>query len=272
VSPADLDLPPGPVRRALGATGRTARTQLRFPLLLLAAGWHTVRDGARPSSWRRTARAEFRRALRQAIGGGLLSTLFTAALAGLAMVSQALYWLGLAGLDRLTGGLIVTILLREVTPVLVGLILLGRSGMLSVVQLGALATGGQLRAMVGQGIDPFVLLVMTRSLALAVSGFTLGIFFSGGALLVGFVASSLLGTIQQSIWRFGNEVLSAMTALDYVAIPLKLVCVGFVVGLSSCLTGLDARPEDDQSTLIPRGFSRGILAVMTVNIVFTVVG
>ncbi|MCQ8241780.1 MlaE family ABC transporter permease [Rhizosaccharibacter radicis] len=260
------------LRAALAAIGHWARTQLRFPLALLAAGWGVMLDGVRPSSWRRTARAEFRRTLRQAAGGGLVSTLFTAALAGLAMVSQALYWLGLTGLDRLTGGLIVTILLREVTPVLVGLILLGRSGMLSVTELGALATGGQLRSLIGQGIDPFSLLVMTRSLALAVSGFTLGIAFAMGALFVGFLFSSLLGSIQGSLWRFIDEVLTAMTAADYVAIPLKLLFVGFVVGLSSCLTGLEAAPEEDQSVLMPRGFARGILAVMTVNIAFTAIG
>ena len=123
---------PRRVRRVLARIGRAVRSHTRFVLLLASLGAGVVLDGIRPTTWRRTVRGEFRRALRQAVGGGLSTTLVTAALIGLVMVSQALYWLGQAGQEGLIGPILVTVLVREVAPVLVGLIVMGRSGVVIV--------------------------------------------------------------------------------------------------------------------------------------------
>lgn len=193
----------------------------------------------------------------------------TASLAGFAMVYEALYWLGVAGEAQLTGSVLVTVLVRELTPMLVGLILLGRSGMLTVTELGMMQTGGQVRTMLSQGIDPFLLLVLPRTLAFALSSFTLGMIFAVTALGFGFVVSSAVGNVQDSLWTFLDRVLSAMTVRDYMLVPVKLLVVGFLVGLSSCLTGLTAADDDELASLLPRGFVHGILVVMIANILLT---
>ena len=207
--------------------------------------------------------------MRQATAGGLATTLVTASLAGLAMVYEALYWLGVAGEAQLTGRVLVTVLVRELMPLLVGLILLGRSGMLTVTELGMLRTGGQVRTMLAQGIDPFLLLVLPRTLAFALSSFTLGVLFAATALVFGFIVSSAIGNVQVSLWSFLDKLLSAMTAQDYMVVPAKLLSIGFLVGLSSCLTGLAAREDDDLASLIPRGFVRGLLVIMIASILLT---
>lgn len=154
----------GLVASLLAALGRRARARARFPLMFAAGSWGMLREAMRPTSWRRTVRYEFRLAMRQATGGGLATTIVTASLAGVAMVYEALYWAGIAGQAQLTGSLLVT--------VLVGLILLGLSGMLIATELGTWQAGGQIRTMQTQGIDPFLLLVLPRSLAFALSSFT----------------------------------------------------------------------------------------------------
>ena len=154
---------PGRGLRVLARIGRTVRSHTSFVLLLASLGAGVVLDGIRPATWRRTIRAEFRRALRQAVGGGLSTTLVTAALIGLVMVAQALYWLGQAGQEGLIGPVLVTVLVREVAPLLVGLIVLGRSGVVIVSEIGGLQIGGQVRNMTAQGPDPFLLLVLPRA-------------------------------------------------------------------------------------------------------------
>ena len=67
-----------------------------------------------------------------------------------------------------------------------------------------------------------------------------------------------------------RPVLQAMTVRDYMVVPAKLMVIGLLVGLSSCLTGLGARDDDDLASLIPRGFVRGILVIMVTSILFTV--
>ncbi len=254
---------------ALAAVGRVARARVGFPLMLAAGSLGVLQEAVRPISWRRTVRHEFKLTMRQATGGGLATIMVTASLAGGGMVYEALYWLGVAGQAQLTGSILVTVLVRELTPLLVGLILLGRSGMLTVTELGTLQSGGQIRAMLAQGIDPFLLLVLPRTLAFALSSFTLGIVFAATALVFGFIVSGAIGTVQDSLWTFLDRVLSAMTTRDYTVIPAKLLVIGYLVGLSSCLTGLGAAEDDDLASLMPRGFVRGILAVMVASIFFT---
>ncbi len=258
--------------RALASTGAFARLRVGFLLQFSAASWGVLSEGIRPATWRRTVRAEFMTSLRQAAGGGLPSTLFTASLAGVGMVSQLLYWLGLAGLGQLTGSLLVTVLLREVAPVLVGVILLGRSGMLAVAELGLRSRSGQIRTLAADGIDPFGLLVVPRALAFAVASFTLGVAFALFSLIAGYVVSASFGNLYGSWWSFLSHVLAAMSAFDYLIIPLKFVLIGFGVGVCSCLSGLVVAAEAPIAMLLPRGFARGMLTVMAIDIAFTVLG
>jgi phospholipid/cholesterol/gamma-HCH transport system permease protein len=119
------------------------------------------------------------------------------------------------------------------------------------------------------GIDPFLLLVLPRTLAFTVAGFTLGILFSFASLVTGYVMSRMSGVINNPVWAFLDDVATAMSGTDYVIIPLKFITVGFVVGLGGCLTGLTATNEDSLRTLLPRGFSRGMLIVMVVSVLFS---
>jgi phospholipid/cholesterol/gamma-HCH transport system permease protein len=256
-------------RRALAAIGGATRTRVNFMLQLAALSWGVVREAVRPSAWRRTVRAEFRRVLRQIVGGGLTATLFTAALVGLVMVSQALYWLGDAGEEGLVGPILVTVLVREVTPLLIGLILLGRSGVVVVAELGTLQLGGQSRVFSGQGLDMFALLVLPRGIAFALGSFTLGVIFVLVALTVGFVAGSLLGAVHVSLWQFLDRVLAAMQAADFALFPAKMSAIGLAVALIACLTGLSADSRDHLAELLPRAFVRGVLAIMIISLVLS---
>ncbi|KXV79983.1 ABC transporter permease, partial [Gluconobacter japonicus] len=172
-------------------------------------------------------RIEFWHSLQQATGGGLLSVLVTAALTGFGIVAQAVYWLGFAGMAQMTGSILSTVMVREIAPVLVGVILLGRSGMLMLTELGTLTTGGQMRVLTGMGIDPFVAFLLPRSLAMTISGFTLGIIFSLTALLVGYAVCRVEDVITMPVWAFLDQVVSSMHPVDYFAIPAKFIFSGF---------------------------------------------
>ncbi|BBC81593.1 ABC transporter permease [Acetobacter orientalis] len=257
------------ILRRLAWLGRLTRHQLWFFLIMMGACWGVIFESFRAHSWRRTVRYEFGVTLNSVIGGGLIATLFAGTLTGVAAVSQTIYWLGFAGLAKMTGSILVNVVVREIAPILVGILLLGRNGMLSVTELGLLTTGGQIRSFQAQGLDPFLLLVMPRTLAFTVGGFTLGILFSFAALLTGYIISRISGVITNPVWTFFYDVVTAMSGADYIIIPLKFIVVGFVVGVGGCLTGLTATNEDNLRTLLPRGFSRGMLIVMAVSVLFS---
>ncbi|WP_338331638.1 ABC transporter permease [Acetobacter sp. LMG 32666] len=261
-----------PVQWGLGKLawiGRLTRRQARFLLIMLGASWGVIFESFRAHSWRRTVRYEFISTMNNIIRGGLVATMFAGVLTGVAAVSQVIYWLGLTGLATMTGSILINIVVREIAPILVGVLLLGRNGMLSTTELGLLSIGGEIRSMQAVGIDPFLLLVLPRTLAFTVAGFTLGILFSFASLVTGYVMSRMSGVINNPVWVFLDDVATAMSGTDYIIIPLKFITVGFVVGLGGCLTGLTATNEDSLRTLLPRGFSRGMLIVMVVSVLFS---
>ena len=256
-------------RQTLALIGRTAHAHARFVLFLASLVVGVMRNAMRPAAWRRTVRSEFRRALRQAVGGGLSTALVTAALIGLIMVSQALYWLGEAGQRELIGPVLVIVLVREVTPLLVGVIVLGRSGVVVLSEIGELQIGGQVRTLAAQGLDPFLLLVLPRACALAIGSFTLGILFVFAALLSGFVVGSLLGAVGISVWSFLDRVLLAMHPADFAVFPAKMFVIGLLIALTCCLTGLTATAQDEVADLLPRGFVRGVVAILLASVVLS---
>src|SRR5215217_2898182 len=135
----------------------------------------------------------------------------------------------------------MAVLVREVAPVLVGLVLLGRSGMVTVVEFGEVAATGQARILEGQGLDLFQLLVLPRTLAYAVAGFTLGVLFLAAALATGHLAAALLGALDRR---------------DFALLPLKLLLIGALVAFTAAVTGLSSTPHEKPEHLLPRGFVR----------------
>jgi phospholipid/cholesterol/gamma-HCH transport system permease protein len=246
--------------------------RVSFLLVLAALTRGVLRDAVLPRSWRRTVRAEFWRTLRQAAAGGLATALFAAALTGLGLVSQALYWFGLAGQKELVGSVLAIILIRQLTPLLVGLVLLGRSGTVAVTELGRLRLEGQLLVLDAQGLDPVLLLVVPRTVAFALASFSLAVFFVGATLVVGFLAGIWIGNVQGSLWAFVDDVLAAMRPVDFGIFLTETLTMGALVATTSCLTGLRARAGEDPSRRLPLGFNRGVIVVMLTTLVFSLAG
>jgi phospholipid/cholesterol/gamma-HCH transport system permease protein len=249
-------------RRPLRWLGHGFRARLRFLLSLMALSAGIVAEALSPRAWRRSVRSEFGRVLRMALGGSLTATIFVAAVVGVGMVYQAVYWLRVAGQEASLGRLLVAILLRELAPILVGIILLGRSGAAMLTELGHLHAERQLHSLQAQGIDPFQILVMPRGVAFALASYTLGIVFVLVTMVVGFALASVLGVVQISLWSFLDTLLRATARADFVVFPVKMLAIGLLIGATACLTALLAHEGDDIGSLISRGFIRGMLAIM----------
>jgi phospholipid/cholesterol/gamma-HCH transport system permease protein len=244
----------------LGIVGAEARARSAYVLQLAALSWGVMREGVLPSTWRRSIRATFRTTLTRTVGGSLGTIVVTAFIVGLGLVFEALYWLRTAGQAGEIGRILVIVLFREITPLLVGIILLGRAGTAAVAELGILTAQGEI----------FSYLVLPRAVSFAVASFTLGVVFVTLSLISGFVAGRLAGVVTTSIFTFLDNVLRAMAVSDMAIFPAKLLLIGLVVALSSCVTGLGAQEADTPSSLLPRGFTRGVTGVMAVTLVLSV--
>jgi phospholipid/cholesterol/gamma-HCH transport system permease protein len=232
----------------------------------ISIGVAVLWQACRPVTWRRTVKEAFMHNCAQVILQGLPSIIATALLIGLAMVHQVLYWLQFAGQEGFIGEFLVLGLVREIAPVLVGVIVIGRSGSTMMVELGAMRVGGQVHLLDAQGIDPFLYLVIPRVLATALGVFCLSIVFLAVALAAGLVAAKTLTLTSLTFLDFLEEVLTAIGPREYALVPLKTLSIGFAIGLISCTTGLAVgRAVTDVSSLLPRGFVKAILVTFLIS-------
>ena len=253
-------------RRVLAGIGAATRRRLSYTLQLAALFWGVLWEGAQPAVWRRTLRKTFRTVLTRIVGGSLGTIAVTGLVIGLGLVFEALYWLHTAGQEDQIGRILVIVLVREITPLLIGIILLGRGGMAAVAEIGILSAEGELAILRAEGFDLFQFVVLPRAFAYALAAFTLGVVFVLLTLVSGFITGSLAGVVNQSIFGFLDTVLRAMTIRDMAIFPIKLLLIGMVVALACCATALGARETDGPGTLLPRGFTRGITGILTVTV------
>jgi phospholipid/cholesterol/gamma-HCH transport system permease protein len=236
--------------------------------LAMAAGiaGGVIWQGLRPVSWRRPARIEFMRFMDLAGVQNLPAVVVAGLLVGISLVAQALYWLNRLGEEQLVSTVIAEILIREVAPLVVGLLAIGRGGLLILDELGEMQRKGQCRALDAQGVDPFVALIMPRVFALAISVFCLTIIFIIVASASGYAMAALLDVAKRSPVEFGVETFRMIGTAGYVMIPVKTLGIGVAIGVVCCLTATERRraamPDHGQ---LPTGFMRSVLAVLLVS-------
>ncbi len=258
-------------RRFLQRLGRSVRARTAFALKLAALTFAVLRDAPMPGMWRRTARSEFHRSLRQSVGGAVGTIVVTAVLIGVAMIAQGLYWLTTAGQQSLVGTVLVTVLVRELAPLLVGVILLGRSGTVALSEFGTMRSNGEEHVMESLGLDPYQLLLLPRAVAYALASFTLGMVFVIVAIITGHLLGSLAGYERDTALGLLSRVLSAMAWQDFAVFPTKLLLIGILVAASSYLTGFGARRTGDVTQLLPLGFVRAITAILICSLMLSLV-
>ncbi len=260
---------PAPIaklRRILAAVGTPTVTTARWLAYVAALGAAVAGHAVRPRSWRRPVRGALMRALYETGVQALPAVLIAAVLVGIGMVFQAVYWLGSFGQETLIGPLLTTILVREVAPVVVGLLVLGRSGAATLIVLGGHVREGRVAALDAMGVEPLLLLVMPRVIASAIAGVTLTIIFVAGALLAGWAVAMMLSPVDISLPDFLGNVMRSMGASNFVLLPLKGVLIGLVVSLVACALvfgapGLAANP----TRLMPQGFALMVVATLVAS-------
>ena len=262
---------PRKMRRLLGTIGLWAIDLWRQPVQFLSDALAVVWQSCRPVSWRRPIRSEFMRQCYLAGTRALPFIVVSGIFVGFGIVAQALHWLKVFGGTALFGGFLSVVLVREIAPVLVGLIVIGRSGSVILAELGTMKAEGQVQMLDAQGIDPFLYLVVPRVLALSICMFCLTVAFVAVALMAGFVSGTLLGLTKFTFLDFIHRALGSMGWQEYLLIAAKTLTIGFAVGLISCKEALALSGSAvDVLDILPRSFAKSVLATLVISIVLTI--
>lgn len=227
-----------PLRRGVGWLGAMVWKQ-----------WDEVRHAAAvigtvlavavwPRYWVRTVRRAF---ARQILAIGFESVGFVSGVAvfvGIAVVVQLAFWIGEAGQSQLLGPLLVTVVARELGPVLINIVVIVRCGSAMATELGILKIGGRIHVLEAQGITPFIYLVVPRVLGAAVSTFCLTVIFILVALASGYVFGAMLGKGPPDLLLFVNSVFSAISPKDMLNVVSKSILPALFASACCSIGGL----------------------------------
>jgi len=255
----------------VAATGQWTIYQFQELIAFISIAGATLWQSCRLLTWRRTVRSEFFHQCHQVGTRALPFIMLTALITGMGVVFETLYWLKVFGQSEFAGSLLVVVLVREIAPLLVALIVIGRSVSVIMIELGIMQADGQIRMLDAQGIDPFIFLLVPRVMAVSVCMFSLTIAFTVVTLAAGFIAGNALSATNSTVYDFVFKILSAMGPADFATIPVKSLSIGFVTGLIGCTTGLSfSGIAPDVHDLLPSGIMKSVIAALLISVVVTV--
>jgi phospholipid/cholesterol/gamma-HCH transport system permease protein len=163
--------------------------------------------------------------------------LFLSAVLGLVVIGQTVSLLARVGASTFLGTVMVTVVVRELGPLLTALLVLTRVGTANVIELGTARALGEVEALEVLGIDPVHYLVVPR-----VVGMALGIFALTVYLILGALASGYLWAFVQDLallpGDYFRQLAGALRGLDFVLLALKGASFGFVIAIVTCYHGL----------------------------------
>jgi phospholipid/cholesterol/gamma-HCH transport system permease protein len=165
---------------------------------------------------------------------------FLGVVLGIVFVGQTVSLMEQVGASNFMGTLMVTVFLREMAPMIAGLLVLARVGTASVVELGTARALGEVEALEVLGIDPIHYLVVPRVVGFAAAVVSLTAYLILISLGSGYVFAYARG-LKASPMEFFTAIAGAMSALDFPLLFLKTLLFGSLTGWVICYQGL-ARP------------------------------
>ncbi len=223
-----------------------------------------------PSQWRRTVVEVL---MRQIYFAGALATRFTifmGILVGVSVVLQAELWLRAVGQSTLLAPLLVAIIVRQLGPLLVNLVVIGRSGSAIAVELANMTVTGQIDVLESQGVDPFRYLVVPRVVALAVSVACLTVLFIVTSLGSGYLCGLLIGTYPGPPGQFLDDLLRAFSGADALNLAAATLLPALLTGTICCVQGMSvAQTINDVPRAITRAMSQSVATLFIVMVALT---
>ena len=142
--------------------------------------------------------------------------------------------------NHVIGAVLALAFIRELSPVLTSVILIGRVASSYAAELATIKITDQLSALYLLGVNPIIYLLLPRVLA-SMCMFPLLNFI---AFLTSIASSTFVCSIfyKIDIQIFLVSVFSVMSIRDIIKSSLKMIVFSFVISLISCFSGLSASP------------------------------
>lgn len=157
---------------------------------------------------------------------------------GLVLTLQARPTMAEFGAEAWIPGMVAVSLIREIGPVITGLICAGKVGSGIGAELGSMKVTEQIDAMEVSGTNPFNYLVVTRVIACSLMVPLLVIFSDTIGLVGSFIGVNISGDV--SFRLFFTQIFASLDFIDLFPAFIKTFFFGFVIGLVGCYKGFNS--------------------------------
>jgi phospholipid/cholesterol/gamma-HCH transport system permease protein len=196
---------------------------------------------------------------------------FVAFALGLVVIGQTVSLLNRVGAQEYAGTAMVTVIVRELGPLVTALLVLARVGTVLVIELSTNRATGEVEALEALGIDPIHYLVMPRVLGLAASIFSLTVYMIIVALVSGFLFA-FIQDVPLSPGQYLNQLAASLRWQDFALLALKTISFGAVIAVVTCFHGL-ARPVrlQDVGQVTSNAVVTSVVACVLLDALFIIV-
>lgn len=202
-------------------------------------------------------RASLRVLLKQVLFTGydaLPVVAFIALAIGAIAIIQSLNYLPLFGAEDFLGNILVTVIIRELGPLITAFFVIGRSGTAITTEIGNMVVNHEVEALESMGVDPVRYLVLPRMFGFAAALVSLNVYFDIFAILGGFLVSKFV--VVTSLTTFLSRVLATMLLSDVVISLLKGIVFGSLIALICTFRGFTVKVS---TTEVPQQTTKAVL-------------
>lgn len=191
-----------------------------------------------------------------------------ALLIGVTVIVQASAQALRFGFADTLGKILVTVVVRELGPLLTAIIVIGRSGTAIAAELATDGVLGETEAMESMGVEPLQYLVIPRVVGAAISVVLLVIYFDTVTLIGGALVATALADV--SLPEYLAALSGALQPLDVWITIAKGAIFGAGIATLCSYEGLvGGRKPTDIPQCVTRGVVSSLVFVFTVSVIFS---
>jgi phospholipid/cholesterol/gamma-HCH transport system permease protein len=172
------------------------------------------------------------------------------------------------GQNSLLYTILVTIITRELGPLLTAFIVMARSGVAIATELSNMVISQEIEAYMAVGINPISYLVVPRFLGVTVSVVALTVFFSAAGLAGAWLVVQFVQPLPAS--EYFTNLLLHLTLTDLAASVVKGLVFGMIIAVVSTYHGFEANQSSTEvPVLVIKAVGRGFGLLIVANILIT---
>jgi phospholipid/cholesterol/gamma-HCH transport system permease protein len=157
---------------------------------------------------------------------------------GIVLTLQTRPTLATFGAESWLPGMVALSLIREIAPVVTGLICAGKIASGISAELGSMKVTEQIDAMEVSAINPYKYLVVTRIMATTLMVPLLVIFADSIGIFGGYVGVNIHSDI--TLYRYFSQISESLDFIDIFPAIIKTFFFGYFIGMIGCYKGFTA--------------------------------